>query len=71
MKKNEVPIWHPISSLPMISGMISGQLKEAKKQYDTLLDIRHKPHVLNDEIVNRINKLFSEQQNLYQFIKNN
>ena len=62
MKKNEVPIWHPISSLPMISSMITGQLNEAKIQYNTLLEVRHKPHILNDEIVSRIFKLFSEQQ---------
>lgn len=53
--------WHPISMLPMLSTMISGQLEEAKDQYENLLQAEHKPYVLNDEIVARVIKVHQEQ----------
>ncbi|MBU3102250.1 hypothetical protein KPL44_23715 [Clostridium sp. DSM 17811] len=53
--------WHPISMLPMMSTMISGQLEEAKDQYKNLLKAQSKPYVLNDEIVEKVIKVFSEQ----------
>lgn len=53
--------WHPISMLPMLSTMISGQLQEAKDQYQNLLQAEHKPYVLNDEIVERTIKVYKEQ----------
>ncbi|MBU3146527.1 hypothetical protein [Clostridium sp. CF012] len=53
--------WHPIIMLPMMSKMISGQLEEAKDQYENLLKANSKPYVLNDEIVERVIKVFSEQ----------
>ena len=46
--------WHPISMLPMLSTMISGQLEEAKTQYENLLQAKPKPYVLNDEIIERV-----------------
>jgi hypothetical protein len=52
---------HPISMLPMLSTMISGQLEEAKNQYENLLQAKPKPYVLNDEIIERIIKVFTEQ----------
>ncbi|MBU3200931.1 hypothetical protein LL037_12685 [Clostridium estertheticum] len=53
--------WHPITILPMMSTMISDQLEEAKDQYENLLKAQSKPYVLNDEILERVNKVFSEQ----------
>ncbi|NNU76547.1 hypothetical protein [Clostridium estertheticum] len=53
--------WHPISMLPMMSTMISGQLEEAKDQYENLLKAQSKPNILNDEIVESVIKVFSEQ----------
>ncbi|MBU3179290.1 hypothetical protein KPL47_23665 [Clostridium estertheticum] len=47
--------------LPMMSTMISGQLEEAKDQYKNLLKAQSKPYVLNDEIVERVIKVFSKQ----------
>ncbi|MBU3100845.1 MULTISPECIES: hypothetical protein [Clostridium] len=51
----------PVSMLPMMSTMISGQLEEAKDQYENLLKAQSKPYVLNDEIVERVIKVFSKQ----------
>ncbi|MBU3158075.1 hypothetical protein [Clostridium estertheticum] len=53
--------WHLIRMLPMMSTMISGQLEEAKDQYKNLLKAQSKPYVLNDEIVDKVIKVFSEQ----------
>ncbi|MBW9159476.1 hypothetical protein [Clostridium tagluense] len=53
--------WHPISMPPMLSTMISGQLEEAKNQYENLFKAQSKPYVLNDEILERVIKVFSEQ----------
>ena len=53
--------WHPISMLPMFATMISGQLEEAKNQYENLLQAEHKPYVLNDAIIERTIKVFKEQ----------
>ncbi|MBW9151438.1 hypothetical protein [Clostridium estertheticum] len=47
--------------LPMMSTMISGQLQEANAQYENLLKAQSKPYVLNDEIVERVINVFSEQ----------
>ncbi|MBU3179365.1 hypothetical protein KPL47_24065 [Clostridium estertheticum] len=47
--------------LPMMSTMISGQLEEAKDQYKNLLKAQSKPYVLNNEIVERVIKVFSKQ----------
>lgn len=59
--ENKEQNWHPISMLPMLSTMISGQLEEAKNQYENLLQAKPKPYVLNDEIIERIIKVFTEQ----------
>ncbi|MBW9158665.1 hypothetical protein [Clostridium tagluense] len=59
--ENKKQNWHPITMLPMFATMISGQLEEAKNQYENLLQARSKPYVLNDEIVERVIKVFSEQ----------
>ena len=59
--ENKEQNWHPISMLPMLSTMIYGQLEEAKNQYENLLQAKPKPYVLNDEIIERIIKVFTEQ----------
>ncbi|MCJ7691685.1 MAG: hypothetical protein MUO60_20595 [Clostridiaceae bacterium] len=59
--ENKEQDWHPISMIPMLSTMISGQLEEAKNQYENLLQAKPKPYVLNDEIIERIIKVFTEQ----------
>lgn len=53
--------WHPITMIPMLNTMISAQIEEAKNQYENLLQAQPKPYVLNDEIVERVIKVFTEQ----------
>ena len=59
----QTPQWHPISMLPTIATHIDGMLKAAQEQYETLLPAKVKPHVLDDYTVNRVKKVFTEQQN--------
>lgn len=55
------PNWQPIKNLPMIADVIDGQLTDVKEQYATLLEARDKPYVLNDVIVQRTIKVYTEQ----------
>ncbi|WAG58206.1 hypothetical protein LL033_25990 (plasmid) [Clostridium estertheticum] len=56
--------------LPMMSTMISGQLEEAKDQYENLLKAQSKPYVLNNEIVERVTNVFSKQLDFICLYKN-
>jgi hypothetical protein len=49
--------------LPTIATHIDGMLKAAQEQYETLLPAKVKPHVLDDYTVNRVKKVFTDQQN--------
>lgn len=59
---NRTPQWQPISELPLIAEMIGGMLETATENYATLQEARPKPYILDDYTVNRVIKLFSEQQ---------
>ncbi len=62
MNNKQKPTWQPIRNLPMIAGMIDSQVAEAKNQFKNLLEARKKPYVLDDVTVERIIKVFTEQQ---------
>jgi hypothetical protein len=47
--------------LPTIAGIVDGELADAEEHYATLLQVRDKPHVLDDAIVKRSIKLHTEQ----------
>ena len=55
------PNWQPISMLPTIAGIIDGELADDEEHYATLLQVRDKPHVLDDATVERSIKLHTEQ----------
>jgi hypothetical protein len=40
--------WQPISALPTIAYIIDEMLNETQEQYETLLEAREEPHVLDD-----------------------
>lgn len=46
--------WQPISALPQVASMIRGGLEEAQNLYETLLEAKEKPHVLDDFTVSRV-----------------
>jgi hypothetical protein len=60
-KDDTVISWQPISALPMIAYIIDEMLNETQEQYKTLLEAREKPHVLDDDTVDRVHSAFTIQ----------
>jgi hypothetical protein len=56
------PHWQPISMLPTLARNIDGMLAGDVEQYETLLQARSKPHVLDDFTVNRVKQVFGKQR---------
>lgn len=57
-------IFHPLSMLPTILMISEGQLESSKEQLINMKAIEGKPHVLDDEIINRSLKLYTEQNEI-------
>jgi hypothetical protein len=62
MSNKPEPNWQPISNLPMIAGMIDGQITEVNNQYANLLKARENPYILDNYTIERVIKVFKEQQ---------
>ncbi len=56
------PKWQPLSTLPFFSNYLDTQLEDVRHQYDALLSVQDRPHVLDDAIVTRIVTVYAEQQ---------
>ena len=56
------PNWQPIERLALIAEYIDGMLAADQEHYETLLEARSRPHVLDDYTVNRIVKVYTTQQ---------
>lgn len=54
-------IRRPISFLPALTEVIIGSLEQTEEQYDSFAAARHKPHVLDDIIIDRAIRLYEEQ----------
>ncbi len=59
--KKEQPIFHPISKALTILEITRGMLESSKDQFENMKKIKDKPHILNDELINRSIKLYTEQ----------
>lgn len=57
------PRWQPISILPTLAHHIDGMLVADREQYETLLEAKPKPYVLDDATVNRVIGAFTTQKN--------
>jgi hypothetical protein len=57
------PHWQPIEALAMIATHIDGMLQGDREQYETLLEAKPKPYVLDDLTVNRVIAAFTTQRN--------
>src|SRR6266699_2542449 len=57
------PHWQPIEALAMIAAHIDSMLQADREQYQTLLEAKPKPYVLDDETVNRVIAAFTTQRN--------
>jgi hypothetical protein len=49
--------------LPVIARHIDGMLQSDQEQYETLLEAKPKPHVLDDYTVNRVTQVFTTAKN--------
>jgi hypothetical protein len=54
--QQQQPQWQPIEMLPTLATHIDGMLESSQEQYETLLEAKPKPHVLDDYTVNRVTK---------------
>lgn len=62
MDKNQTPEWKDISYLPLIGNLIDRGVKENEEFYQTLIETQTKPHVLDDQIVERMFKVYGEMR---------
>ncbi|MHB8596686.1 MAG: hypothetical protein ACYDER_07740 [Ktedonobacteraceae bacterium] len=56
------PHWQPVSMLPTLAQHIDGMLAADREQYETLLEARPKPYILDDFTVNRVINAFTTQK---------
>ncbi len=62
MAKHQQPQWQPIRMLPTLARHIDGMLEADREQYETLLEAKPKPHVLDNATVARVISVFTKQQ---------
>jgi len=55
------PQWQPITALPMIGSLVDGMLADAEEHYETILQAKGRPYVLDDAIVARIIQVHTDQ----------
>ncbi len=63
------PNWQPVSALPKIASLIEGMVTDTSTQWETLQSARVKPHVLDAELVERIERVYSEQLHTSELLK--
>jgi len=56
------PQWQPSSKVFLVGTMIDGLLQGAQEQYQTLLEARPKPHMLDDFTVGRVVEVYTAQR---------
>ena len=61
MTNKQPPFWRPISELPLIASLIDDTLENTEEQYQTFSEIKDKPYVLDNAIVERTIKLYRAQ----------
>jgi hypothetical protein len=65
----ETPNWQPVSALPMIASLIDGMVADTSAHWETLQPARAKPHVLDSALVERIERVYSEQLDTTELFK--
>jgi len=61
MPERREPNWQPIGQLPLLTSMVDGVLANTEEQYQTFVSVKDRPHVLDDDIVNRAIRLYRAQ----------
>ena len=59
--QNQQPTFHPISKAFSFLEITDGMLKSSQEQLVNMENIKDKPHILNDELINRSVKLYKSQ----------
>ncbi|GEM49463.1 hypothetical protein [Deinococcus cellulosilyticus] len=54
----------PLSQMGMIQAMLTEELAGTREQLGTLTEALDRPHVLNDEIIARVKKVYTDQQGM-------
>ena len=57
----QTPNWRPLSDIALVAEVMDGMLDDSREQYETLIPVKDKPHVLDDETVERIERLYNER----------
>jgi hypothetical protein len=57
----EEPYWQPISQLGLITYHVDEQLKDVTEQWETLQEGRHRPHVFDDALLDRVEEVYGQQ----------
>jgi hypothetical protein len=65
----KTPNWQPVSALPMLASLIDGIVADTSAQWETLQPARAKPHVLDSALVERIERVYSEQLDTSDLLK--
>jgi nitrogen-specific signal transduction histidine kinase len=53
--------WQPISQMPLISSMIDTALNDTREHLGTLSKAKDRPHVLDDDAIDRVERVHTEQ----------
>lgn len=61
-KQGPQPQWQPVGMLPTLARHIDGMLAADREQYETLLEAKPKPYVLDDFTINRVITAFTTQK---------
>ena len=61
-QSQDTPTWQPISQLPLIAWAIDGMAESADEQLGNLHEAETQPHVLDLPTVDRVIKVYTEQQ---------
>ncbi len=64
MDESQTPIWYPITKLPLIASLIDQQLESCEEQLQNLAPPGRKAPVLDDALVTRIFRVYTEQQEM-------
>lgn len=60
-RQNKQQLRRPISFLPTYTELIIGELAQTEEQYASFAAAKHKPHALDDALVDRAVKLYEDQ----------
>ena len=47
--------------MPLVASMIDSALDETREHFEKLVEVRLRPHVLDDAIINRVERVHAEQ----------